>query len=197
MRTLFTLTTALIGLSLLAAEPAAEKQPEPGAKVVITAEAACLHCHFGIGESCAVALKVDDKTPIVLEGKPAGDLFKARFKKQVFVVEGTLALKDKQMVLTAASCRPYDDKEKDKVPTKGLAYLQGPAICGKCDLSLCDSCTLAVKNGKSPILLDGELAQDHAEGKGTLLVTGKLFVDKRGLLRVEAKKVESKAEPKK
>jgi hypothetical protein len=178
---------------LVAAEPAKENKA-PSARIVVTAEAACLHCTFGEGESCAVCLKIDDKTPILLEGKPAEDLFKIRLRKQVHVVEGTLKLKDKKMILVAEKSRPYDEKEKDKAPAKGLAYLQGPAICGRCDLSLCDECTLAVKNGDTPIILQGELAADHAPGKGTLLVTGKLYVDDRGLLRILAKKVDTKKE---
>jgi hypothetical protein len=190
MKKFCSVVIAMLGFVLVAAEPETKQPAAKTAKVIVTAEAACLHCHFGTGDSCAVCLKLDDKTPLLLEGKAAEDLFKLRFKKQTFVVEGTLKLKDKQMVLVAEKCTAYDEKAKDKVPAKGLAYLEGPAICGKCDLSLCEECTLAFRNDKTPIVLDGELALDHASGKGTIGVTGKLQVDKRGLLRVAASKVD-------
>lgn len=190
MKALISLFVAMFAFTVIAAEP--EKEAPKSAKVVVTAEAACLHCHFGTGDSCAACLKLDDKTPLVIEGKAAEELFKVRFKKQTFVVEGALKLKDKQMVLVADKATAYDEKTKDKVPGKGLAFLEGQPVCGQCDLGLCDECTLAFKNDKSPIVLDGDLAKDHAHGKGVLGVTGKLQVDKRGLLRLVAEKVEPK-----
>jgi hypothetical protein len=189
MRTLCGLLVILLGGALTLAEDKKEPAAKP-AKVVVTAEAACLHCHFGTGDACAVCLKLDDKTPLVVEGKAAEELFKVRMKKPTYVVEGVLKLKDKQMILVAEKCMPFEEKSKEKVPGKGLAYLEGPAICGMCDLSLCDECTLAFRNEKTPIILDGELARDHAGGKGTIGVTGKLQVDKNGRLRVVASKVD-------
>lgn len=189
MRTLLTALLGLCAFACVLAEP--PKTPEKAAKVVVTGELACLHCHFGIGDGCAVAMKLDDKTPLVLEGDAAKELFARRMKKETYVVEGTLKLKDKQMVLIVDKSHAYDAKAKGNDPEPGLAYVSGDACCGKCDLEQCDVCTLAVRNPQ-PIILDGNLAQDHAEGKGTLLVTGKLKIDARGLLRLDATKVDSK-----
>src|SRR6266581_2267465 len=72
------------------------------ARVTITAELACLHCTFGEGDHCAVCLKVDDQTPVVLEGKAAQQFEEARLSKKVLVAEGTLSVdKDKRLVLTS------------------------------------------------------------------------------------------------
>lgn len=183
-------------LILLAApvdqEKPAKKTP-PAARVTITAELACLHCTFGEGDSCAVCLKLDDKTPVVLAGKVAKQLEDERFSKKVVVVEGALAIKDKRLVLTSDSAHVYSDKDKGKAPEKGQAVAVGVPCCGHCDLGLCDECTLAVTNAGFPVILDGKLALQHAdeakEGKA-LTAGGKLYIDKRGLLRLDAKKID-------
>jgi hypothetical protein len=172
------------------ADPPKEEKPGAAAKVVVTAEVACMHCTFGEGESCATALKLDDKTPLLLEGQAAKDLFKVRLDKKVAVVEGKLQLKNKQMVLVAEKSRLLDEKEAEKA-AKGTAYVEGPAICGRCDLAVCTECTLAVRNDLANIILQGKLAADHAEGKGVIGVTGKLQVE-AGLIRLNATKVEKK-----
>ena len=175
MKTLLALA-GCVGLALPAADaPAKPAAPAKAAKVVVTADLVCMHCDFGEGDACAPALKLDDKTPLLVEGQAAKELFPLRLKKKVVVAEGTLRLKDKQMVLIAA---------------KGMAVVEGEAICGRCDLAVCDECTLAVKNSAHAIILDGQLAADHAEGLGVIKVTGRLFVDPRGLLRIEATKVD-------
>jgi hypothetical protein len=185
-----------LSLALTAADQGNKpvKKPSPTARVTLTAELACLHCTFGEGDGCAVCLKVDAKTPVLLEGKAAKQFEEDRLSKKVVVVEGTLALnKDKRLVLTAGSGRFYAAKDKGKVPAKGQARVAGTACCGQCDLALCDECTLAVKNGKFPIILDGKLAAQHAEGgkeAKSVTATGTLFVDKRGLVRLNALKVE-------
>ncbi len=170
------------------------KKPAPPARVVITAELACLHCTFGEGDSCAVCLKLDDKTPVLLAGKAAKEFEEMRLDRKVLVAEGTLSInKDKRLVLTSNSAHLYTDKDKGKVPEKGQARVTGASCCGKCDLELCDQCAVAIKNGTFPIVLDGKLAMQHVkEGKDAKLVTatGKVFIDKRGLLRLEALKLE-------
>lgn len=194
MRALFALATCSLLLPAAVAEPAKDDKPKT-AKVVVTAEVACMHCEFGEGESCATALKLDAKTPLLLEGQAAKDLFKIRFKKATAVVEGTLKLKDKQMVLVADKSRVLEpdkdkgDKEKDQAKAKGNVYVVGDAICGRCDLAVCQECTLAVRNGTTSIILQGPLAGDHAEGKGVIGVTGKLQIE-NGLIRLHASKVE-------
>jgi hypothetical protein len=60
-------------------------------------------------------------------------------------------------------------------------------------IGVCEECTLAVKNGASPVVLDGKPAARHAEeGKGahTVTATGTLSRDRRGLLRLDARTVE-------
>jgi predicted nucleic acid-binding protein len=190
---------AVIVLALAAAGATADdKKPEqaPSAQVAITAELACMHCTFGEGESCAVCLKLDEKTPILLAGKTAKQFEEDSLSKKVVVIEGALSLnKDKRLVLTSDAGRLLTDADKGKVPEKGEARVVGLACCGRCDLALCDECTLAIKNAGGPIVLDGKLAAQHAEeGKEAKMVTttGKLFIDKRGLLRLDAKKVEFK-----
>jgi hypothetical protein len=184
---------ALLCLGLVAADDAAKTDKAP-AKVTITAELACLHCTFGEGDNCAVCLKIDDKTPVLLEGKAAEPFFKDRLDKKVVVAEGTLSRnKDKRLVLTTANAHEYTDKDKGKAPEKGQTRVEGKACCGHCDLGLCDECTLAIKNASAPIVLDGKLAAKHAEeGKEAkpVTATGQLFLDAKGLLRLDAKSVE-------
>jgi hypothetical protein len=125
----------------------------------------------------------------MLSGKAAKQLFDDRLSKKVVVVDGTLSVnKDKRLELTSDSARPFTDKEKD-APAKGKAKIVGTPCCGKCELELCDDCTLAIKNGARPIVLDGPLATKFAEeGKDakSATIAGRLYIDKRGLLRVEA-----------
>jgi hypothetical protein len=163
---------------------------ERTARTTVTAELACLHCTFGEGESCAVCLKVDEKTPVVLAGKVAGQFEKMRLTKKVVVVTGTLKLnKDKRLVLVAEGGRFFTTADKGKAPGKGQARVEGLPICGSCNLMVCDECTLAVVNGQAPIILDGKLARDHAEGARAITAEGRLFIDRRGLVRLEASKV--------
>jgi hypothetical protein len=192
-------------LVLLAALPAADqkapaKPAAPPARVTVTAETACLHCTFGEGEHCALCLKLDDKTPVLLEGKAAKPFFASRLDGKVVVAEGTLTLsKDKRLVLTCDSAHAWTDKDKGQAPEKGKVRVAGTAVCGSCDLGVCDECTLAVGNGALPVVLDGKLAAGHAEAKDkqTLTAVGKLFRDKRGLLRLQAESVDIKLPAKK
>jgi hypothetical protein len=171
--------------------PAQPVKAQPTARATITAELACLHCTFGEGEGCAVCLKIDDKTPVLLTGKAAKQFEKMRLSKKVAVVTGTLKLnKDKRLVLASDDGRLYTDADKGKVPAKGQARVEGLPTCGSCNLMLCDECTLAVVNGPAPIILDGKLARDHAEGARAITAVGRLFLDRRGLVRLDASKVD-------
>lgn len=181
-------------LVLMGVDAKDEKKTSPAARATVTAELACLHCEFGQGDGCAACLKIDDKTPIVLQGKVAKDLLKQRFDKKVFVVQGTLSIdKEKRLVLTSDDAHEYGDKDKGQAPDKGQARISGQACCGHCDLGIGESCNLAVINAAFPILLDGKLATqleiEAKEAKSTT-VFGRPFVDKKGILRVEAKKVD-------
>jgi hypothetical protein len=191
------MTSLTLTLLALAAPAQAEKpQPAPAApaRVTVTAESACLHCTFGEGEDCAACLKLDDKTPVVLAGKAAQRFEAVRLERKVLVVEGTLTVsKDKRLTLTGADAHEWTEKDKGKAPDKGQVRVAGAACCGHCDLGLCDECTLAVKNGAFPVVLDGKLAARHAEeGKGahTVTATGTLSRDRRGLLRLDARTVD-------
>jgi hypothetical protein len=160
------------------------------ARVTVTAELACLHCTFGEGDGCAVCLKIDAKTPVLLAGKAAKQLEEMRLSKKVVVVTGTLTLnKDKRLVLAGDDARLFADGDKGKAPAKGQARVEGLPACGSCDLKLCDECTLAVVNGPAPIILDGKLAREHAEGARAVTALGRLYLDKRGLVRLDASKV--------
>jgi hypothetical protein len=186
-------------LLALAAPPADKgaghgQKPAPPARTTVTAELACLHCTFGEGDHCAVCLKTDDKTPLLLAGKAAKQFEDDRLSGKVLVAEGTLAVtKDKRLVLTSDSAHLYSAKDKEEAPAKGQARVVGNACCGHCDLKACERCTMAVRNADHAIILDGNLADQHAaEGDEvkTVVVVGKLFLDKRGLLRLEAQSVE-------
>ena len=187
--------TWLAPLLLTLAAPAGGTAAQPvkaerTARTTVTAELACLHCTFGEGEGCAVCLKVDDKTPVLLTGRAAKQLEKMRLSKKVAVVTGTLKLnKDKRLVLASDEGRLYSEADKGKVPAKGQARVEGLPTCGSCNLMVCDECTLAVVNGSAPIILDGKLARDHAEGARAITALGRLFLDKRGLVRLDASKV--------
>ncbi len=189
------LAVCLLALIAVAAEPDAKapKKTPPPATVTVTAELACLQCTFGEGDGCAVCLKIDDKTPLVLDGKAAKQFMEDRLTRKVVVIDGTLAIKDKRLVLTSAGGHLYTDKDKGKAPEKGQMRIRGLACCGSCDLKVCDSCTLAIQNGSGSVILDGKLAVQHgahASEEKTVTVTGKPFIDKRGLLRLDAQTVE-------
>lgn len=182
----------LLALTAPAADP---KEPvkTPPAKVVVTAELACMHCTFGEGDGCAACLKIDDKTPVLLSGKIGKEFIDERLAKKVVVVEGALGLKDKRMDLKADSIRYVGDKEKDKgIPEKGLARIVGAPACAKCDLNIGKECLLAIINPGTPIVLDGKLASKCAEDfeAKTLTFTGRLFIDKNGLVRLDASKID-------
>ncbi len=187
-------------LVLLAALPGADqKAPAKPARVTVTAATACLHCSFGEGDDCALCLKLDDMTPVLLDGKAAKPFFASRLDGKVVVAEGTLALsKDKRLVLTCDNVHAFSDKDRGKAPEKGRVRVAGAACCGSCDLGVCDECTLAVGNGALPVVLDGKLAAGHAEAKEgqTLTAVGTLFRDKRGLLRLRADSVDLKKKDK-
>lgn len=168
-----------------------DKKTPPAAKVAVTAELVCAHCDLGLGDDCAPALKVDKKTAIFLAGKPAKEFEDKRFDQKFLVAEGALALdKKKQMVLTLDKASFW--KEGDtSAPAKGTARATGTPVCGSCDLMICDECTLAVANGAAPIILDGKLATQHkAEDAKAVTVLGQFYVDKNGLLRLNATKVD-------
>jgi hypothetical protein len=179
----------VVALALPAAEPQAKEAP---ARVTLTAELACLHCTFGEGDGCAVCLKLDDRTPILLAGKVAKQFEKDNLSKKVVVIEGVLSVKDRKLLLTADAGRFGTDADKDRAPAKGQARVVGQPCCGMCDLMLCDACILAIRNAAFPLVLDGKLAFQHAEqGKEAKSVTtsGTLFLDKTGLLRLRAASV--------
>jgi hypothetical protein len=193
----------LLALALPAADAETKdtkKAPTPAARVTVTAPLACLHCTFGEGDGCAACLKLDDKTPLVLAGKGVGDLEKERFSKKVLVAEGTLSVnKDKRMVLTVDNSHFFDEeKDKGKVPEPGLARVSGATACAHCDLNLAKECTVAIRNGDSAVVLDGKLAKSCAEDVKTITVVGKLFLDKDGVVRLDAKSIDpTKKEEKK
>jgi hypothetical protein len=170
--------TAVFLLALVA-QSDAKKTPAP-AKITITAETACGHCTFGFGDSCALCLKLDDVTPILLEGKASEEFFESRLSSTLIIVEGTLSVnQDKRLVLKADKARAYTEKDKDKAPKKGDVRIEGDVIAvnGKA----------AFRNGEHPISLAGK----QTEGKNTTL-TGTLAIDKDGKLRLDSKKPDSR-----
>jgi hypothetical protein len=160
------------------------------ATVTVTAEVACLHCTFGEGDGCEVCLKLNDKTPLLLAGPAVKQLFPMRLEKKVVVATGALSInKDKRMVLSGAKARVLTATDKD-APAKGTVRVQGIACCGRCDLGLCDECTMAIKNGKTPIVLDGAKASQKVEEPTSVRVVGTVHIDRRGLLRLDAAQVQ-------
>jgi len=169
--------TALLLVALVADGDA--KKPLPPAKVTITAETGCTHCTFGFGDSCALCLKLDDVTPIILEGKATEEFFESRLTGALIVVDGNLSVnEDKRLVLKADKARAYADKDKGKAPTKGEARIEGIVVRVK-DAP-------AIRNGAHPIVLAGK----HDEGKQET-VLGMLKLDKSGAIRLETKKADS------
>jgi hypothetical protein len=161
----------------------------PPAKVTVTGELACLHCAFGVGDSCCSAIKIDDKTPLQLTGKVADEFKKDRFDKKILVAEGTLSV-NKDKVLTLVVDKAHFLSEKDKAPPAGEARVTGVSACASCDLKITADCKVAFRNGDAPILLDGKLSEKCAEGGKTFTATGKLSVDKDGHVRLDAKTLE-------
>jgi hypothetical protein len=185
----------LAAAAALGVDQKAEQGP-PAAQVAVTAELACLHCTFGQGDGCAACLRINDETPVLLEGKTAQQFMADRLDHKVVFIEGALSVnKDKRLVLTSDQGRMLTDADKGKVPEKGQARVVGTPCCGHCDLGLAEQCTLAVRNASNPVLLDGKLATECAEeGKAaqTVTVIGKLSIDKKGIVRLDATKVETK-----
>ncbi|HEV3023156.1 MAG TPA: hypothetical protein VGX76_11845, partial [Pirellulales bacterium] len=133
-------------------------------------------------------------------GKGAADLEKERFSKKVLVAEGTLSVnKDKRMVLTIENSHFFDEeKDKGKVPETGLARVSGTTACAHCDLHLTQECAVSIRNGDSAVVLDGKLAKSCSEDAKTITAVGKLFLDKDGLVRLDAKSIDpTKKEEKK
>jgi hypothetical protein len=196
------MTSALLilALTLPGADKDAKDTKEPAktfppAKVIVTGELACLHCSFGVGETCCSAIKIDEKTPVQLTGKVAEELKKDRFDKKTVVAEGTLTVgKDKILVL--AVDKAHFLSEKEKAPPAGEAQVTGVSACASCDLKLTSDCKVAFRNGTNPILLDGKLSEKCAEGGKTFIATGKLSVDKDGHVRLDAKTLEAEKETK-
>lgn len=169
------------------------KKPDPAAKVTITAEIACLHCTFGQGNSCAVCLALDEKTPVLLAGNAAKRFEDDRLSKKVLVAEGVLSMnKDRRLVLTTDDAHFQTDKDAGKSPEKGQVKVVGLSCCGHCDLGLTDDCAVAITNATLPIVLEGKLATeqcDEAKEKRTATSVGRLYLDKKGVLKLDATKL--------
>jgi hypothetical protein len=191
-------TLLLLALTVPAVDDAAKK-PDPAARVTITAEVACLHCTFGQGDGCAACLALDDKTPVVLEGKAAKQFVDERFSKKVLVVEGVLSInKDKRLVLTSDDAHVLSDKDKGKAPAKGEVRIVGTSCCAHCDLGVAKSCAVAIKNATFPVVLQGKLAEqcnDEDRDARVAVGTGKLSQGADGQLRLDVKQltIEKKA----
>lgn len=185
---------ALIAILLVAAplsDAQDAKKPPPVARVTVAAELACLHCTFGVGDGCAVCLKLDDKTPLMLAGKAAKQFEDMRLSKKVLFAVGAVSIdKEKRLVLTSDEARLFTMNEKALAPPRGEIRVEGKPVCGKCTLKLCDECTIAVLNGDTPIVLDGKLAMVHADDAKAVVAVGRPHLDKRGLLRLLATKVD-------
>lgn len=189
MRKLILSTMCVISLAgSLSAEDA--KAP-PSARIFFTADLGCLHCDYGIGDGCAACLKLDAKTPLALAGKAAKQLENDVLDNKVVALEGVLTRdQDKRLVLTSDKAVFVAPKEPG-FAAKGSVRISGTPVCGSCDLKLCAECTLAVANGAVPIILDGPLATRHRAEDGKHVTTfGQLSIDKRGLMRLLATKVE-------
>src|SRR5262245_16811419 len=140
-----------LALLLALSAPAADAPKLTPAKVTITAEVVCQHCTFGIEDrdGCGACLKLDEKTPVLLNGKIAEGLLKARFDKKIFVTEGTLSLdKEKRLVLTLTSARERTDADKGKVPDAGQARIIG-SVQAKDGI-------LTLQNGDTPVIVESK-----------------------------------------
>jgi hypothetical protein len=137
-------------------------------------------------------LKTEDFSPfgdnvVCVEGRLKVDKLQTGF---VIDYGGELKLDDKKVLLDVTSLSVVNDKNKEKFPPQGKAYVEGPAICGKNDLKKFDEPTLAVKNGDAPIVLTGDKAKDDASKRGVIGVTGTLSVDgKKGVVLITADEV--------
>ncbi len=177
-----------LALLLALSAPAADPPAKPAAaKVTITAEVVCQHCEFGIEDrkGCGACLKLDDKTPVLLNGKAADDLLKIRFDKKVYVAEGTLGLdKERRLVLTLTGAHERTDADKGKAPEAGQAAVTGTVVTkdGK----------LAIDNGDAPVVVEAKTAPKDG---APVTAVGKLSV-KDGKATVDAPSLQP-ADPKK
>jgi hypothetical protein len=172
-----------LALLLALSAPAADAPKPAPAKVTITAELVCQHCTFGIEDrdGCGACLKLDEKTPVLLNGKVADGLLKARFDKKIYVAEGTLALdKEKRLVLTVTSARERTDADKGKAPEAGQAFITGKlqAKDGK----------LSIENGDAPLAVESKTPPPGSDAN-PVTATGKLTV-KDGKPSLEAASVQ-------
>ena len=134
----------------------------------------------------------DQASLTIVDGSKDGTILNAlrrSIPRNAIVAEGILSHEGGSALKLVADKARVWNAEKDKGLEHDRFVVEGKAICGKCDLGKADVCTLAVENGKAPIVLEGKLAEEHADGKGTIRATGKLRVQKDGLLRLDAEQV--------
>jgi hypothetical protein len=93
---------------------------------------------------------------------------------------------DVKQVVVSGKVRLLDAKERQKwLPTGGY-IVEGEPYNGKFEVGK-KTYTVAIKNGKLPVVLTGELATRHANVTGMIRVTGQLRAEAtRFLLAVEA-----------
>jgi hypothetical protein len=69
--------------------------PASGEAVTLVGTSGCGHCTFGVGQSCAAAMKTADGTLYVLDGvDPESDLFKSRMDSKSLKVVGQVSQQD-------------------------------------------------------------------------------------------------------
>jgi hypothetical protein len=197
MRYALPLVVLLAGVAT--AEEKKEKAPAPARVAVRATVAQFVVAQFGEDFDIQAAVNVDGLGRLSIDlgrtsqaAKEAREqVDQARKTGAGIVAEGKLRLEGDRLVLTADKFRAAD-AEKDRALPLGGVIVEGQAICGMCDLMKCSECTLAVTNGAAPVILDGKLAKRHAEGLGVIVATGKLRLQKDGLIRLDADKVEEK-----
>ena len=69
--------------------------PASGEAVTLVGTSGCGHCTFGVGQSCAAAMKAADGTLYVLDGvDPESELFKSRMDGKSLKVTGQVTQRD-------------------------------------------------------------------------------------------------------
>jgi hypothetical protein len=150
-----------------------------------------------------VMLTLDDKTKVQVfldvEKEKAQGLFESitpsrENAKKTIVVEGSLARPQTDnpfaSFVAVGEVRILTENEAGQFPAKGSARIEGKTLPGKYDLEDGSHSQLAIENGTSPIIIRGKLAEEYAKVKGTIRLSGKLYVGKKGTIVLDADKGE-------
>ena len=148
-----------------------KKKARGGASVQLVGNLICAHCDAGIGETCNTGLRVD-QVVFVIDGKVGEDLFDQRKSGTLQSVLGSISAKDGNLYVNGRrAAEPKNKKAKPRSVVVGKLAKVGDK--------------LAIKNGKTNILVTGKAAKQLAElVDKRVRVIGKISADDKNQITV-------------